>query len=70
VHHNLAVIYDYYLNDQPMALHHYKKYMDLEPLQKESHKIRERMLDLELLSKVVPDYPLKLDFSEYHRQKS
>lgn len=68
-HHNMAIIYDFYLDDHPMAIYHYKKYLDFKPVEEEANKIRERVLNLELLRKVVPEYPLKMDFNEYHTSK-
>jgi len=68
-HHNLAIIYDFYLDDHPLAIYHYERYLVLKPIDEEAQAIRERVLELELLKKVVPSQPLKLDFSKYHRAK-
>lgn len=67
-HHNLGVIYDYYFRDRPIAIYHYKKYLDLKPLDEEAAEIRERVLQAELTQKVVPTQPLKLEFNQYHKE--
>ncbi len=69
-HYNLAIIYDYYLSDNPSALDHYRQYMEMGPDESDSQKIRERMLELKLLKNVVPKMPLKLDFNETHKKTS
>ena len=67
-HHNLGVIYDFYLNDHKSALSHYEKYLQLKPIQEEAHKIRERIIDLQMLKELTPRDPLKNDFLEYHKR--
>jgi len=64
-HYNLAIIYDYYLNNRVKSLAHYKKYLNLEPVKTELDKVRERVLEIELLDSVTPKAPLKADFNNY-----
>lgn len=68
-HHNLAVIYDYYLDDHPKAAFHYEKYMELKPLEEAAHHIRERVIEIGLMRNAVPAYPLRLDYNEHHQKK-
>ncbi len=68
-HHNLAVIYDYYLDNHPKAAFHYEKYLALKPLEEEAHHIRERVIEIGLIRNAVPSYPLRLDYNEYHQKK-
>ncbi|MBP9865699.1 MAG: tetratricopeptide repeat protein, partial [Candidatus Omnitrophica bacterium] len=69
-HHNLGVIYDYYLNNNPEALKHYKAFLNMEPDDTSVDKINERMLELELAKNIVPENPLKLDYTEYHKKSN
>lgn len=69
-HHNLGIIYDFYLSDNPAALAHYRKFLKLDPQDTSADQIRERMLELELIKNVVPDMPLKLDFNEFHKKSN
>lgn len=64
VHHNLGIIYDYYIHDDKQALYHYRQYLKHQPLDQEAHKIRERVLDMELKKNMIPEEPLKKDFFE------
>jgi tetratricopeptide (TPR) repeat protein len=64
VHHNLGVIYDYYIHDDLKALYHYKQYLQFKPYQEEANAIRERILDMELKKNMVPGNPLKEDFRD------
>ncbi len=66
-HYNSAIIYDYYLNNKEKSLAHYKKYLSLEPAEKEINKVRERVLEMELLNPVTPGQPLKSDFDKYQK---
>lgn len=66
-HHNLGVIYDYYLNDNKRALYHYRKYLQIKPLEEGAREIRERILHLGLGKHIVPDYPIRLDFNKYQK---
>lgn len=68
-HHNLGIIYDYHLSHKPMALYHYRKYLGLKDHEEEAHKIRERVLDIELLQNLVPTDPLRIDFNQYNRDR-
>ncbi|OGW98820.1 MAG: hypothetical protein A3G33_07990 [Omnitrophica bacterium RIFCSPLOWO2_12_FULL_44_17] len=65
-HHNLGIICDYYLKDNTKAVEHYKKYIKLKPAEEEAHKIRERILELELQKELVPGEPLAGDFKRDH----
>ena len=69
-HHNLGVVYDYYLNRTDWALIEYQKYLDYEPAPEKAHEIRRRILDLHMLQKVTPATPLKNDFEEFHKEKT
>lgn len=69
-HHNLGVIYDYYLNNNPEALKHYKQFLNMDPEDTNVDKIHERMLELELAKNIVPQNPLKLDYTEYHKKSN
>jgi len=69
-HHNLGVIYDYYLNNNPAALKHYKSFLKMDPEDTSVDKIKERMLELELAKNLVPQNPLKLDYTEYHKKSN
>jgi tetratricopeptide (TPR) repeat protein len=68
-HHNLAVIYDYYLDNHPRAAFHYEKYLALKPLDEAAHHIRERVIEIGLIRNAVPAYPLRLDYNEHHQKK-
>ena len=61
-HHNLAIIYDYRLNDIDRAIYYYRKYMSLKPPEEEAHEEKMRLWDMEQLSRLEPDEPLKKDF--------
>lgn len=67
-HHNIAVIYDYYLFKEDLAVLHYQKYLDYKPAKEEAHEIRRRILDLSMLKKVAPTNPLEMDFKAFHKQ--
>lgn len=69
-HHNLGVIYDYYLNNNPEALKHYKAFLKMDPDDTSADKMKERMLELELAKNVVPQNPLRLDYTEQHRKSN
>lgn len=68
VNHNLAVVYDYYLDDNPSAIRHYSKFLKLQPVAEEARRIRERVLELELFKAVVPGPPLALEFNRTHKK--
>ncbi len=68
-HHNLGVVYDYYLNRTEWAMIEYQKYLDYESAPEKVHEIRRRILDLHLLQKVTPVTPLKNDFDEFRKEK-
>ena len=67
-HYNLAVLYDYYMNDRDKSLYHYKKYLGLEPIKEELSKVRERVLEIELRAPIVPVSPLKPEFEDYSKK--
>lgn len=66
VHHNLAIIYDYYIHDNAQALYHYKRYLNVKPVDEEAHKIRERILDLQLKKNMKPEEPLEGEYYGYY----
>ncbi len=66
-HHNLGVIYDFYVSDDKKALYHYKKYLRLKPIEEDAREIRERVLHLGIGKHVVPRFPLKTDFRKYQQ---
>jgi tetratricopeptide (TPR) repeat protein len=66
-HHNLGVLYDYYLDDDERAIRHYKQYLNLKPVEERALEIRKRILDLTLLRDVTPKTPLHSDFVEFHK---
>ena len=64
-HHNLAIIYDYHLHKLQKAIVHYRAYMHLKLASEDAGEVRMRLWDLEQLSKIEPDEPLKEDFKKY-----
>lgn len=67
-HHNLAVTYDYYLNNRAQALAHYQKFLDSKPEDAKASEIKQRMLDLNFRNAVSPHSdPLKADFDRFHK---
>ncbi len=70
LHYNMAVLYDYYLEDNEKALLHYREFLHLKPAQEKARKVRERVLDLKMLKKVVPQSPLKEDFIKLDKKDS
>lgn len=69
VHHNLGIIYDYYIHDDKQAIYHYRQYLQYQQVGDEVNKIRERVLDMELKKNMIPDEPLKKDFFEAYNKK-
>jgi len=69
-HHNLGVIQDYYLNNNPEALKHYKIFLQMDPQDSSVDRIRERMVELELQKNLIPQNPLKLDYTEFHKKSN
>lgn len=67
-YHNMAVIEDYYLNDSKSAYIHYQRYLDYKALDEEAGEVRRRVLDLNFLSKLAPETPLKNDFEKFHQE--
>ena len=51
-HYNLGVLYDDYLRDREKALHHYQKYLAINPRSPDAKKIETYILSLELEQKV------------------
>ena len=51
-HYNLGVLYDDYLKDREKALHHYQKYMAINPRAPDAKKIESYILSLELEHKI------------------
>lgn len=51
-HYNLGVLYDDYLKDREKALHHYQKYLAINPRSPDAKKIETYILSLELEQKV------------------
>lgn len=66
-HHNLAVIYDYHLHKNSLAIDHYRKYLRLRLPSEEGREARIRLWDLQQLSKLAPDQPLKQDFDKFQK---
>ncbi|MEI7751568.1 MAG: tetratricopeptide repeat protein [Candidatus Omnitrophota bacterium] len=66
-YHNLAIIYDYHLAQQDEARTYYQQYLNLKPPSEEAKKIRMRLWDLNQLSRIEPDAPLKKDFEELQK---
>jgi len=67
-HHNLGIIYDYYLQDHERALYHYGQYLKLKPIKEVTDEIRERVLQLELQKLMVPDPPLLQEYLTYQKE--
>lgn len=67
-HHNLGVIFDFYLNKPKRAVYHYRKYLNLKPIEEEGRGIRERILELELGKVMVPKAPLLSEFNHYQEK--
>ncbi len=67
-HHNMGIIYDYYLDDRGAAVSHYEKYLNYKAPEEQGQEIRRRILDLNLLDKVSPDMPLKPDFEKLYKE--
>jgi len=66
-HHNLAIIYDYHLRRVHLAITHYQKYLHLKPASEDAREVRMRLWDLEQLSNLEPDQPLKQDFKKFRK---
>jgi len=64
-HHNLGIIFDYYIPDPDRALHHYRNYLQIMPLDEAANKIRERVLELRIRKSIIPGEPLKKEFYRY-----
>jgi len=62
VHHNMGVIYDYYIHDLKKALFHYKQYLQYKPYDEQANEIRERILEMELKKNMIPEEPLSQEF--------
>lgn len=62
VHHNLGIIYDYYIHDDKRAIYHYEQYLRLKSIREEADGIRERILEMKLKKNMKPDTPLSQDF--------
>jgi tetratricopeptide (TPR) repeat protein len=62
VHHNLGIIYDYYIHDDKRAAYHFNEYLRLKPVTEEALEIRERLLEMELKKNMIPDGPMSEDF--------
>lgn len=70
IHYNIAVLYDYYLDNNEKALLHYREFLSLKPAQEKALEVRERVLDLKMLKKVIPEAPLKSDFLKLSKKDS
>ena len=68
LHYNIAVLYDYYLEDNQKALLHYREYLHLKPAKEKALRVRERVLDLKMLKKVTPQAPLNDDFIKLNKK--
>lgn len=67
-HYNLGVLFDFYLNNDPEAVVHYKEYLRLAPDAEDANKIRERLSEMDLMTYVIPAQPIKKDFDEHIRR--
>ena len=67
-YHNLAIVYDYHLSKHDEARTYYQQYLNLKPPSEEAQKIRMRLWDLNQLSRVEPEAPLKKDFDELQKE--
>lgn len=67
-HHNLGVIYDYYIQNKEAALSHYQQYLQIKPAAEEAREIRTRVMDLKLGSLLIPSTPTQKDFKENTRK--
>lgn len=65
---NLAVVSDFYLNDQLSAMDYYKRYLIASPNDEAAKKVQERLLELELGQLVVPPAPLDKDYHINRRE--
>ncbi len=66
-HHNLAIIYDYHLHQVRPAVLHYQKYLHLKLASDDAKEVRMRLWDLEQLSNLEPDQPLRQDFKKFRK---
>jgi tetratricopeptide (TPR) repeat protein len=64
-HHNLGIIFDYYVPDPDRAIYHYRNYLDMKPIEENANEIRERILVLRLGKTIIPPEPLKKDHYKY-----
>lgn len=69
-HHNLAIIYDYHLHQVRPAILHYQKYLHLKLASDDAKEVRMRLWDLEQLSHLEPDQPLKQDFKKFRKMST
>jgi len=69
-HHNLAIIYDYHLHKVRPAIMHYQKYLHLRLASDDAKEVRMRLWDLEQLSNLEPDQPLKQDFKKFRKMST
>ncbi|MBU3760036.1 MAG: tetratricopeptide repeat protein [Candidatus Omnitrophica bacterium] len=69
VHHNLGIIYDYYIHNDKQAIYHYRQYLRAQDPGAEANKIRERILDLQLKKNMIPSEPLQKDFFEAYTKE-
>ena len=47
VHYNLGILYDDKLNNEPRAIKHYKKFLELVPMGEDSARVRQWILKAE-----------------------
>jgi tetratricopeptide (TPR) repeat protein len=59
-HFNLAVVMDEHLRDRQTAVHHYKRYLALNPEDESAVDIEDRILNLELYHRVVSGSPFDI----------
>jgi tetratricopeptide (TPR) repeat protein len=64
-HHNLGIIFDYYIPDPDRAIHHYRCFLNLAPVDDAANQIRERVLELRLRKSIIPAEPLQGDHYKY-----
>ncbi|OGW80378.1 MAG: hypothetical protein A2Z83_06855 [Omnitrophica bacterium GWA2_52_8] len=61
-HHNMGIIFDYYIENNDKAIFHYRNFLQLQPLHEQANAIRERILELRLAKSMVPGSPLNKEF--------
>ncbi|HNX68598.1 MAG TPA: tetratricopeptide repeat protein [Candidatus Omnitrophota bacterium] len=68
-HHNLAIVYDYHINDSKKARDEYQAYLNLKPAGEEAGKVRVRLWELKQLVRIEPDRPIREDFDMMQKEQ-